>query len=111
MLNNLIGNAVKFSHGDTEVRVRLSLDDRCATVAIQDQGQGIPPLELPKLFQPFGRLSVLSTAGERSTGMGLAICRRIVEGHGGRIQAESTVGRGSTFSFTLPVAAPLAAGG
>jgi signal transduction histidine kinase len=103
VLDNLIGNAVKFSHRGTRVRVRLTRGDGVVTVAVQDHGQGIPAGELPKLFKPFSKTSVLGTAGEQSTGLGLAIARRIVEGHGGRVWVESTVGEGSVFSFTLPV--------
>ncbi len=73
-------------------------------VSVRDHGQGIPAEELDKLFKPFGKTTVRSTAGEKSTGLGLAICRKIVEGHGGRIWAESEVGKGSTFSFSLPAA-------
>ena len=102
VLNNLIGNAVKFSHGGSHVQVRVTGSDRSVTITVQDDGQGIPAADLPKLFKPFGRASVQSTGGEKSTGLGLAIVRRIVEGHGGRVWLESEVGKGSTFSFTLP---------
>jgi two-component system, OmpR family, sensor kinase len=102
VLNNLIGNAVKFSHPDTVVQVRLTRAGGLITVAVQDHGQGIPAAEVDKLFKPFSKTSVRSTAGERSTGLGLAIVRSIVEGHGGRLSLESTVGLGSTFTFTLP---------
>lgn len=104
VLNNLIGNAVKFSHRGTQVRVRLTGAPNMVTVAVADRGQGIPAADLPKLFTPFSKASVRSTGGEQSTGLGLAIVRRIVEGHGGRIWVESEVGRGSTFFFALPVA-------
>ena len=103
VLNNLIGNAIKFSHRGTRVTVQLTNADDYAKVAIEDQGQGIPEADLPKLFQPFSKISVRSTDGEQSTGLGLAICRRLIEGHGGRIGVESEVGRGSTFFFTLPL--------
>lgn len=103
VLNNLIANAVKFSHSGTVVRIHVTRSDEFVTVAVRDQGQGIPPADLPKLFKPFGKTSVRSTAGEQSTGLGLAIVRNIVEAHGGRINVESEVGSGSTFSFTLPV--------
>lgn len=103
VINNLVTNAVKFSERGTTVRVRLSRSDEFVTVAVEDQGQGIPAAELSKLFKPFGRTSVQSTAGEQSTGLGLAIVRNIVERHGGRIWLESEVGRGSTFFFTLPI--------
>ncbi len=105
VLNNLIGNAVKYSHPDTRVTVRLSRNENQVTVSVSDQGQGIPEEDLPKLFKAFGRTSVQATAGEQSTGLGLAIVRKIVEGHGGKMSVQSRVGEGSTFSFTLPVAA------
>lgn len=103
VLNNLISNAVKFSHPESKVRIRLAVADDFVTLAVHDQGQGIPAKDLPNLFAPFSKVSVKSTAGEQSTGLGLAIVRNIIEGHGGRIWVESEVGVGSTFFFTLPV--------
>jgi signal transduction histidine kinase len=103
VLNNLIGNSVKFSSRGSVVRVAVTSSDDFVTVAVKDQGQGIPSSDLPKLFKAFGKASVRSTEGEQSTGLGLAIVRNIVEGHGGTIRVESEVGRGSTFSFTLPL--------
>ena len=102
VLNNLISNALKFSAPGTTVTVRASRMDGSVVVSVQDQGPGIPAEELDHLFKPFSRTSVRSTAGEKSTGLGLAISRKIVDGHGGRIWAASEVGRGSTFSFSLP---------
>jgi len=102
VLNNLIGNAVKFSHRGTRVFVRLESTAYEVTVSIEDEGQGIPVADLTKLFKPFSKASVRTTGGEQSTGLGLAIVRRIIEGHGGRVWVESEVGKGSTFSFTLP---------
>jgi signal transduction histidine kinase len=72
-------------------------------IAVRDEGQGIPQEELNKLFEWFGRTSVRGTEGERSTGLGLAIARRIVNGHQGSIWVKSEVGAGSTFSFSLPI--------
>lgn len=106
VINNLIANAVKFSHRGTRVDVRVESSDAFVTVAVRDQGQGIPEADLPRLFKPFGRTSVRTTEGEPSTGLGLAIVRNIVEGHGGHMGVESEVGRGSTFSFTLPLQIP-----
>ncbi|MEI6071293.1 MAG: hybrid sensor histidine kinase/response regulator [Verrucomicrobiae bacterium] len=103
VLNNLIGNAVKYSHPDTRVSIRVERGDDRVTISVADQGQGIPEADLPKLFQAFGRASVQATAGEQSTGLGLAIVRKIVEGHGGKIFVRSEVGKGSTFSFHLPL--------
>jgi signal transduction histidine kinase len=105
VLNNLIGNAVKFSHPHTEVEVRAARRESDVVVNVRDEGQGIPAGELDRLFIPFASLSVRGTAGEQSTGLGLAIARRIVEGHGGEIWVRSEVGVGSTFSFSLPLAA------
>jgi len=103
VLNNLISNALKYSHPRTTVEIRIYHDDKSVIVSVKDQGVGIPKSELETLFRPFQKTSARSTAGERSTGLGLAIVRNIVEGHHGRIWVESEVGRGSTFYVSLPV--------
>ncbi|MBN1557111.1 MAG: PAS domain-containing protein [Lentisphaerae bacterium] len=104
VLDNLVSNAVKFSHPRSPVTIRAQREDNALRVAVIDRGQGIPEDERQRLFEPFSRTSVRGTAGESSTGLGLAICRKIVEGHpGGRIDVESEFGKGSTFSFRLPV--------
>ncbi len=103
VLNNLVSNAVKFSHPPSTVRVSLSCSAGFVTLAVNDEGQGIPEADLTKLFKPFSKTSVRTTAGEQSTGLGLAIVRNIVEGHGGRITVASEPGRGSTFSVILPL--------
>ncbi len=73
-------------------------------VSLSDQGQGIPEAEIHNLFKMFGKTSVRPTAGEVSTGIGLAICKHIVEAHGCRIWVESEgMGKGSTFKFTMPL--------
>jgi signal transduction histidine kinase len=104
LLNNLISNAIKFSHNNKRIRINLKKEaDKEVLISVKDEGQGIPEKEKEKLFKPFEKLSVRGTAGESSTGLGLAITRKIAEGHGGKIRAESTVGKGSTFYVTLPV--------
>jgi PAS domain S-box-containing protein len=103
VLNNLISNALKFSAPGTAVMVQASRVNDTVVVSVRDQGPGIPAEELDRLFKPFSMTSVRGTAGEKSTGLGLAICRKIIEGHRGRIWAESEVGKGSVFSFSLPV--------
>ncbi|HEX8352303.1 MAG TPA: HAMP domain-containing sensor histidine kinase [Pyrinomonadaceae bacterium] len=103
VLNNLIGNAIKFSHPKTTVEVRAARREGDVVVDVRDEGQGIPAGEMDRLFIPFESLSVKSTGGEQSTGLGLAIARRIVEGHGGEVWVRSEVGVGSTFSFSLPL--------
>jgi signal transduction histidine kinase len=103
VLNNLIGNAGKFSAPNTVIEVRAMKSDTEVIISVRDEGQGIPPDELNRLFIPFENLSVKSTGGEQSTGLGLAIVKRVVEGHGGKIWVQSEVGVGSTFSFSLPL--------
>ena len=103
VLNNLVGNAVKYSHVNTAIRISAEIGVGEIRVSVSDQGQGIPKEDLSRLFQFFSKTSVRSTGGEKSTGLGLAITRRIVEGHGGHIEVESEVGRGTTFTFTLPL--------
>ncbi len=103
VLNNLISNAVKFSLPGTTVKVNLFLAGDHVTVSVVDQGPGIPANETEKLFKPFQRTSVRSTAGEKSTGLGLSIVRNIILGHQGKIWVESKVGVGSAFYFSLPL--------
>ncbi|HKP14317.1 MAG TPA: HAMP domain-containing sensor histidine kinase, partial [Blastocatellia bacterium] len=106
VMNNLISNALKFSHPDRTVEVSVALLADAARITVKDEGQGIPAGELDKIFRPFEKTSVKSTGGEPSTGLGLAIASRIVEGHGGKIEVQSEPGRGSTFSVTLPLGNP-----
>jgi signal transduction histidine kinase len=103
VLNNLISNAVKYAAQETKVDVSISLDGSFVVVSVADQGQGIPENELEKLFKPFEKTSVMSTGGEKSTGLGLSIVRNLVIGHGGKIWVESKVGQGSVFYFSLPL--------
>ncbi|MCK8601233.1 hybrid sensor histidine kinase/response regulator [Desulfoferrobacter suflitae] len=104
VLNNLISNAVKYSAAGSPVLVTLARGGKGLLVQVRDQGQGIPKDEMDKLFRPFQTTRATSTDGEKSTGLGLTIVRRLVEGHGGAVWAESEPGHGSTFSFTLPMA-------
>lgn len=102
VLINLLTNAIKFSNPETIVQVELSSTDNDVLIAIKDQGVGIPEEEKGKLFQPFTKTSAKATAGESSTGLGLAIAKKIVEAHHGSIWADSQVGVGSTFFVSLP---------
>lgn len=101
VLENLIGNALKYSPRGQPVEVRLAAEPGAARVTVADRGPGIPADEVARLFEPFQKASVKPTGGEKSTGLGLAIARKIVTEHGGRIWAESEVGRGTSFHFTL----------
>jgi signal transduction histidine kinase len=89
------------------VRVQVATAPEGAVqVSVIDQGPGIAPEEQGKLFQPYSRASVRPTGGENSTGLGLAITRRVVTAHGGTVGLNSNVGSGSTFWFTLPIEPP-----
>ena len=99
---NLIGNALKFAEDIPVVRVSAEIKGGTAVFAIADNGIGMDPAQAERIFQPFHRLH--TEDDYPGTGIGLAVCERIVEQHGGRIWVESTPGEGSTFRFTLPVA-------
>jgi PAS domain S-box-containing protein len=103
VLNNLISNAIKYSHPNTTIRIEVLREKNFVVTKVVDQGQGIPENELPHVFKPFQKASTKPTAGEKSTGLGLAIVKKIVEGHRGMIGVESKVGKGSTFFFKLPL--------
>jgi len=105
VVDNLLSNAVKYSPPGSTVTVVLHTDlpHGTCSVSVQDQGPGIPEGERHKLFKDFGRLSVQPTGGEKSTGLGLAICRKIVEAHRGTITAENLPTRGCEFRVVLPL--------
>lgn len=106
VISNLVSNAIKFSYPGSVVTVRARKHREGVEISVADQGQGIPEDEIGKVFAEFGRTSVRPTGGEKSTGLGLAIVKRLVEAHGGRVWVESTVGRGSEFTFALPLKGP-----
>lgn len=102
VVDNLISNALKFSHSGTRVDFEIGREDRETRLRVCDQGPGISEEEQQKLFQQFARGANQPTAGEHSTGLGLSICRRIVELHGGSIAVSSKVGSGAAFTVVLP---------
>jgi two-component system sensor histidine kinase/response regulator len=102
VLSNLVGNAVKFSPSGSRVRVRLGRREQWATIAVEDDGPGIPARDLERIFEPFQTAGVKGTAGEKSTGLGLAIVKKLVTAHGGEIRARSEVGRGTSIEVSLP---------
>jgi signal transduction histidine kinase len=103
VVDNLINNAVKYSPRGSVITVIIHSDDTVAGFAVRDNGPGIPEGERHKLFKDYGRLSVQPTGGEKSTGLGLAICRKIVEAHHGTIGVENIDGRGCEFLVSLPI--------
>ena len=106
VLENLISNAARNSPRTSPIRVTATRDGVHVTVSVADRGRGISADRLPLLFRQFPRRDADENArGDPGTGWGLAICKGIVEAHGGRIQAESEgVGRGATFRFSIPIA-------
>ncbi|HSI07177.1 MAG: response regulator [Rariglobus sp.] len=107
VVDNLLSNAVKYSPPGATIKVVLNIcPDGAQSICVRDQGPGIPENERDKLFKDFGRLSVRPTGGEKSTGLGLAICRKIVEAHSGTIVAENLPTGGCEFRVTLPPFSP-----
>ena len=109
VITNLLSNAIKFSHAGGQIHVTADESRAELRVAVRDHGEGIAAHDLPKLFRKFQQIDSGSTRKVGGTGLGLVICKGIVEQHGGRILVESEVGVGSTFSFTLPITAGQAA--
>ncbi len=117
-LTNLLSNAIKFSPPHTTISVSAELTDRGAIAShsqdsvsqplvlfkVQDQGRGIPSDKLESVFERFQQVDASDSRQKGGTGLGLAICRRIIEQHKGQIWAESILGQGSIFCFTLPTA-------
>ena len=103
VLYNLIDNAVKYSPQGGEVRVLVKSEEERLVISVSDQGIGISLSDQAKLFGPFQRLEESKLEGVRGLGLGLLVCRRLVETHGGRIWVESEPGKGSTFFFTMPL--------
>jgi signal transduction histidine kinase len=103
VVDNLISNAVKYSPRGSIITVLVHADAEFAGFAVRDSGPGIPESERHKLFKDYGRLSAQPTGGEKSTGLGLAICRKIVEAHNGTIGVENIPGRGAEFVVSLPL--------
>jgi signal transduction histidine kinase len=103
-LTNLISNAIKFS--SVNGKVWLTAENRPnaeVLFSVSDEGQGIPSDKLESIFERFQQVDSSDSRRKGGTGLGLTICRKIVEQHEGKIWAESTLGQGSTFSFTLPL--------
>jgi signal transduction histidine kinase/FixJ family two-component response regulator len=102
VLTNLLSNAIKFSPPEGRIEVRAETAGPMVRVSVRDCGEGIAPADIPKLFRKFSQLDSGSTRKVGGTGLGLVICKGIVEQHGGTIGVESGQGGGSTFFFLLP---------
>ncbi|MFI5270156.1 MAG: ATP-binding protein, partial [Chloroflexota bacterium] len=103
VLTNLLGNALKYSPAEERITVVIEAREGEIEIAVSDRGMGILPNEIPKLFERFQRTPQARSSGLPGTGLGLFLCRGIIQGHGGRLWVESPgPGQGSTFRFTLP---------
>jgi chemotaxis family two-component system sensor kinase Cph1 len=103
VLSNLVGNAIKFGSQAGEITVAASASANEVTVSVRDRGRGISPEQLPHVFDRFWQASQ-SNIRTRGAGLGLPIAQGIIRAHGGEIRVESTVGKGTTVYFSLPVA-------
>ncbi len=104
-LVNLLANAIKFSPREHCVAIAVRRGDGCALFSVKDSGRGIPADQLDSIFERFKQVDVSDAREKGGSGLGLSIARGIVESHGGHLWAESVPGQGSTFCFTLPLAA------
>lgn len=103
VIDNLITNAIKYSEPNTEIHIELLIQDNWILTKVIDSGPGIKDSEIEGIFKPFSKTSNKPSLGEKSTGLGLAIARKVVSLHGGEIGVISKYGEGSTFYFTLPL--------
>jgi signal transduction histidine kinase len=101
VITNLVENAVKYSPSGGTITVRITAEEGL-TVSVIDEGAGIDPTIIGRLFEPFYRADGGLERRTHGAGLGLYICRRLIESHGGHIWAESTAGTGSVFTFTVP---------
>jgi PAS domain S-box-containing protein len=103
-LVNLLSNAVKFAPKDSTITIAATGSEHMVTISVSDQGEGIAPENLNRLFRKFQQVDSSSSRRKGGTGLGLAITKALVEQHGGRIFVDSELGKGTRFSFTLPTA-------
>jgi signal transduction histidine kinase len=104
ILINLLSNAVKFTNRGGRIEVNAEMSDGRVLISVSDTGVGIQQEDVDRLFDKYEQARSRATRGEKGTGLGLYITRQLVELHGSKIEVKSEIGRGSTFTFTLPVA-------
>jgi len=103
VLRNLVSNAIKFTNNGGSINIDAKQNSENVIISVSDNGIGIPPENLTKLFDISEVITTTGTAKETGTGLGLLLCKEFVEKHGGKIWVESEVGKGSDFKFTLPI--------
>jgi len=102
-LQNLVDNAVRYNSPGGRIEIRAQVRDACAVIAVSDTGPGIPQAEQGRIFERFYRMDTARSRAAGGTGLGLSIAKHLAEAHGGRIELQSEVGRGSTFTLVLPL--------
>jgi len=106
VVTNLVSNAIKHSHDGADVTVSFDIGKKNVTTSIQDEGDGIAPEHLPRIFERFYRVDKSRSREKGGTGLGLAIVKHILDGHNTKPEVESVLGKGSVFSFKLPRVKP-----
>jgi signal transduction histidine kinase len=104
VISNLLSNALKYSHRRGKITVTVESGPIGTRIAVRDTGIGIAPEDIPRVFEKFYRSRWTGGKGTPGTGVGLALVKAVVEGHGGRVSVESTIGIGSTFIIEVPSA-------
>ena len=104
ILYNLLDNAVKYSHAGGQIRVNADRESGFVKVSVSDDGVGIPSDDLPRIFERFYRADKARSRALGGTGLGLSIVKHIAQLHGGDVAAQSTLGKGTTVSVSLPIA-------
>jgi len=103
VLINLISNAIKYSHDEKEISIALSRRDGFVALRVADKGIGITSEEIPHIFEPFFRAREGKTHGAGGAGLGLTIVKHVIEAHGGKVEVQSTPGKGSEFTLLFPL--------
>jgi len=106
VLNNLLSNAFKFSPKNSTIKIVTRRNKNYVETSVVDEGIGIHEEAIHKMFKKFSQVGSKAPGGEKGTGLGLAIVKKIVDLHGGNVWVKSKVGKGSTFTFSLPVDRP-----
>jgi len=103
VFRNLVANAIKFTNENGEISIQVKKKVDFCEISVRDNGVGILEEDIRKIFRIDSKHKTLGTKGEKGTGLGLILCKEFVEKNGGKIAVKSEVGRGSDFSFTLPL--------
>ncbi len=104
VLHNLVGNAARYSEPGSAIQVYGAVQEQHMAIRVRDEGDGIPPEWLHRVFEPFVRGDNAHARGIPGTGLGLAVCKSIISAHGGQIWAMPNSGKGTTFAFVPPLA-------